>query len=310
MKPTFIITIDTEPDNQWIPGKSITLENLYYIPRFQELSEKYSFKPVWLTEFNVAKDLNFISYMKEKNDLGLCEIGIHPHAWTTPPFINITPDDYVYKPYLIDYPKEIMRDKFLLHFNTLKSVFGDTIKTHRSGRWAFDQRYFNILKEFGIIYDCTINPRTIIPPSSDYFPNNSCDYSEIDTNWYEMNDLNFKIKGNSNIYEIPFTILKSKNVFNNLLPKKITRRLFPVLQLRPNGKNLQQLFKILSIAKKTKMPFIQFMLHSSELMPGCNPTFETKESIESLYSDLNYLFEASAKDFEGRTIKEFMSLVI
>lgn len=40
---TFLITVDTEGDNlwQWKPGEKITTENSLFIPRFQELCEKY-----------------------------------------------------------------------------------------------------------------------------------------------------------------------------------------------------------------------------------------------------------------------------
>ena len=36
----FIITIDTEGDNQWDPHADCTTENARYLPRFQELAEK------------------------------------------------------------------------------------------------------------------------------------------------------------------------------------------------------------------------------------------------------------------------------
>ena len=42
-KKFFIITIDTESDNQWDSSKNQTTENARFIPRFQELCEKYGF---------------------------------------------------------------------------------------------------------------------------------------------------------------------------------------------------------------------------------------------------------------------------
>ena len=53
-KPAFIITLDTEGDNLWESGPVITTQNTRFLPRFQALCEKYSFKPVWLTNYEMA----------------------------------------------------------------------------------------------------------------------------------------------------------------------------------------------------------------------------------------------------------------
>ena len=52
MKKRFIITVDTEGDDLWNyhQGDIIRTENTLYIPRFQELCEKYRLKPVYLTK--------------------------------------------------------------------------------------------------------------------------------------------------------------------------------------------------------------------------------------------------------------------
>jgi len=48
-----------------------------------------------------------------------------------------------------------------------------------------------------------------------------------------------------------------------------------------------------------------FMIHSSELMPGGSPTFQTQESIEKLYADLEVLFSEASQHFEGITLRDF-----
>ena len=52
-------------------------------------------------------------------------------------------------------------------------------------------------------------------------------------------------------------------------------------------------------------PYAQFMLHSSELMPGGSLTFPTKDAIERLYDDLEALFDSVRGRFMGSTLKEF-----
>ena len=62
----FIITVDTEGDNLWHykKGQKITTENTLFIPRFQELSNKYGFKPVWLTNYEMSCDDRYVEFIK------------------------------------------------------------------------------------------------------------------------------------------------------------------------------------------------------------------------------------------------------
>ncbi|KUQ83408.1 hypothetical protein AWI27_16640 [Enterobacter hormaechei subsp. steigerwaltii] len=53
-KPAFIITIDTEGDNLWQNHRVIKTENARYLARFQALCERFGFKPVWLTNYEMA----------------------------------------------------------------------------------------------------------------------------------------------------------------------------------------------------------------------------------------------------------------
>ena len=83
------------------------------------------------------------------------------------------------------------------------------------------------------------------------------------------------------------------------------RYIWPLDWLRPNGSNLTSMLRILDIAISQDRPYVEFMTHSSELMPGGSPYFPTVESVEKLYRDLNELFSKVANDFCGNTLIEF-----
>jgi hypothetical protein len=51
--------------------------------------------------------------------------------------------------------------------------------------------------------------------------------------------------------------------------------------------------------------YAQFMLHSSELMPGGSPRFRTDESVEALYRDIEFLFDTAGGRFREGTLKEY-----
>jgi hypothetical protein len=52
-------------------------------------------------------------------------------------------------------------------------------------------------------------------------------------------------------------------------------------------------------------PYAQFMIHSSELMPGGSPYFRRADDIERLYDDLKALFAFVRDRFVGATLMEF-----
>jgi hypothetical protein len=75
--------------------------------------------------------------------------------------------------------------------------------------------------------------------------------------------------------------------------------------LRPNGSNLKAMLHLVRQAVRENRRHLEFMLHSSELMPGASPTFTTEASIEKLYDDMAVLFSEIAPRFTGVTLGGF-----
>ena len=159
MKP-FFVTIDTEGDALWDdpPIDQIKTENSLWIPKFQELCEKYGFIPIWLTDYEMIEDDRYVSYIKDKVHKGLCEVGIHVHARNNPPIYKLENEKERGAAYLIEYPDEIMRKKFCYLKELIEKKMDCQVITHRAGRWTIDDEYIKILEETGIQYDCTVTP--------------------------------------------------------------------------------------------------------------------------------------------------------
>ena len=104
MVKKFIITIDTEGDGQWNPDAPCSTENARFIPRFQELAEKFGFKPTWLTNYEMAEDPFYIEYMTDCLRRDTCEIGMHLHAWNNPPEYPLKKVNDQ-RDYLFEYPE-------------------------------------------------------------------------------------------------------------------------------------------------------------------------------------------------------------
>jgi hypothetical protein len=82
------------------------------------------------------------------------EIGMHLHAWNSPPIVPLTSDDYAHHPYLIEFPRDQLFEKVKRLTCTLEDVFGVKMLSHRAGRFSFDDIYAQALVEHGYQVDC------------------------------------------------------------------------------------------------------------------------------------------------------------
>src|SRR4030095_11894331 len=119
-KIPFLITVDTEGDNLWTLPEIITTQNVRYLPRFQKLCERYGFKPTWLTNYEMAQCGAFCEFGRDVLLRGTGEIGMHLHAWNSPPLTNDGPKGQAY---LIEYPECAMKNKIEFMTELLEQRF-------------------------------------------------------------------------------------------------------------------------------------------------------------------------------------------
>ena len=130
--PVFIITIDTEGDNLWANPQTVTTENATFLPRFQELCERFRFKPTYLVNYEMAEDEQFQSFGRGVLANQTAEIGLHIHPWNSPPF-DEAPTNHQLN--LIENARELTICQFVIQFffNTLFiiEIFNDLKMTGR-----------------------------------------------------------------------------------------------------------------------------------------------------------------------------------
>ncbi len=298
----FIITIDTEADNQWNHDSDFSTNNAKYLPRFQKLCEKYNYKPVWLTTYEMANDDFFVEFFKSKQDKNLCEIGMHLHAWNTPPNYQLNAINQE-KSYLIEYPISVMDSKIKKLDQLLTKRFGKKPITHRAGRWAMNDEYYKLLKKYNYAIDCSITPHINWVKSIGATGMPGSNYKK------ESENINYKY----GILEIPLTIKKirlleitsMKNIKQIL--KQLYRFVFGKYQwVRPDKSfNINGIKKVIDICCKNN-EYIMFMIHSSELMPGGSPNFKNEEDIEKLYYNIEDIFKyIQSKGYNGITLYDY-----
>lgn len=315
-KPRLLITIDVEGDNLWSKPRTITTRNADFLPRFQQLCESYGLRPTYLTNYEMATCPSFQEFAQDILAREVGEIGMHLHAWNTPPAAPLTADDFLHQPYLTEYSEGIMREKIAVTTRLLEDTFGVRIISHRAGRWGFNETYARILVEMGYRVDCSVTPhiswkRNLGDPTRNGGPN----YSGFPEYPYFIDLGDVSCPGDSPLLEVPLTTLVTKRlVFDqiysalndySLAYRGLRRFALPVHKFVPNGKNRQQLLRIIDRARRESKSCVELMLHSSELMPGGSPTFPTTEHIEALYEDLGRIFSEAEGGFVGATLKDF-----
>ena len=301
----FILTIDTEADNQWDHGRELTVENIKFVPRFQALCNKYLIKPTYLVTSEVCDDGFAKEIFSDYLLNGKAEIGAHLHSWTTPPFLNM--DGYrnndVNHAYASELPEDLLIEKLKNLTNQIEDSFGQRPFSFRSGRYGFNENVARALVENSYLVDSSVTPYTSWSVHKG-IPDGRGGPDFIDkTPFPYMYNFDF-----GSLIEIPVTILPTRfplnrtgtftrhyfsNVDNSLILRILRRLLFhkQPLWLRPlPWMNLNLFDELLKEAIKIKLPYIVMMFHSSELMPGCSIYRTDKDAIEKLYDQLEHFF--------------------
>lgn len=300
MKKSFLITVDTEGDNMWRRLYSpnamkyrITVKNAEYLNRFQHLCEVYGLRPTYFVNYEMSKARPFLEMARCGLRKGTLEIGMHMHAWNCPPYYELKPSGRdCGNPYIGEYPVRIMHRKVDYLTKHLQDVFQTRIISHRSGRWYLDQKYLKILKKYGYQADCSVTPGV------DWGNNPGMTEGSKGTNYvkfpqvaYEMNLNRMHMRGRSGIVEIPVSTCRDKNG--------------EVHWLRPTGKNLKEMCRVVELKDRCGCDYVEFMIHSSELMEKGSPNFETKEEVEKVYADIEELFRYACKKYKGNTVGDY-----
>ena len=185
----------------------------------------------------------------------------------------------------------------------LKNRFETDIVSHRGGRWYMDGRIAAILERLGYVADCSATPGI----SWNKAVGNrlyGTDYTTCQTGVCDLAGM-YDITPRK-ILEIPMTITNPPPV-KFRFPQGIKDLKSMVdgkkIWLRPNGHNR---YNMLWIVDNSNSEYLEFMIHSSELMPGGSPTFKNSKDIAKMYGDIRALFESLARHgLVGETLGEF-----
>ncbi len=304
MEKTFLITVDTEGDNQWniYHGENIHTENAKYIPTFQKICDEFRFKPVYLVNYEMICNDYLVDFFREQLMMGKCEVGMHLHAWNSPPLYLLN-EKYNGNPYITEYPKDIIFQKMEYLTKLIESRVGVRPVSHRAGRWATNNIIFNVLAELGYEVDCSI----VAGCDMSKYPGRS---TNVGFNYKNVADKPYMI--NASILEVPMVVKKYRTIAGKNIKSKMKNILFGKdLWFRPALSTVKEMKKHVDEKTHQESNYLEFMIHSSELMPGGSPYFKTKREIEQEYKDIRAIFEyVYKKGFIGKTLKEYKEIAL
>ena len=285
-KKYFCLTVDTESDNCWSTPERIKLDNFEEIPGFQKLCEKYGIIPTYLLTYEYATYKLAIDFFKQKLNENKCEIGLHLHAWSTPPYEkgkNGVDLAWLHA-YQYELPDDLFKQKADLLFDTIIENFGIFPTSHRAGRWGIDQRTVEWLISKNFIVDTSIVPLNSYYKQTGVVSGGPCFFS-LPCMPYLWSGKIDDGDDNASIVEIPVSVEIPKRFILRLLAnwmqkelrgKYIASRIFRKFgggrMLRPDPSCPVEI--LLNIAKAvchSDFPVLNLMLHSSELTLGCSP---------------------------------------
>ena len=322
----FVITIDTEGDDLWSRPRQITTRNADYLPRFQALCELFRFKPVYLTNYEMAMSDVFVEFGRDVVACGAGEIGMHLHAWNSPPLVPLTGDDFRFQPYLIEYPESVMKEKIGTLTRLLEDRFDQQVISHRAGRWAFDGRYAAMLLDEGYRVDCSVTPGVSWRQNPGHpGGNGGTDYTAFPDRPYFLSPSDISRPATGSLLEVPMTIRPSrlyrKAAWAYRIPllrgaaNRVSLGLGWLCPVQPSlraplDRNFRAMLQTARAARAEGASHMQLTLHSSELMPGGSPSFRNASDIDRLYEHLELLFEDVAAWSRGVTLKEFHAVML
>lgn len=207
----FIITIDTEADNQWARPKSVTTENSRYIPRFQSLCDRFGFKPTYLCTYEMVTDRLFQDTVGPYQESGKAEIGAHLHPWTSPPFGPEEPRGTNHHTFPHELSLETFERKMVVLTSAIADAFGRSPTSYRAGRYGFCESHVDVLLRLGYQVDCSVAPFmsyshvTGMPAGQ-----GGVDFRKARPGAYFVNGNNSSDPDGPHLLEVPITILFSR----------------------------------------------------------------------------------------------------
>jgi len=300
-----IVTVDTEADNQWDYDGKVSLSNLRCLPRFQSLCERFGFVATYLLASEVLQDRETVQRIRAWQREGRAEVGAHLEPWTTPPFLALEREN----PALQIFPSALPAPWFERKLQTLTediaTQFGLPPRSFRAARWGFSASMVDALARQRYRIDCSVTPKTSWAETGVGALAEGPDFRRAPARPYRLSRQDVCLPGDSELLEVPMTVLYTGPLVRegsraarrfSLLPESPAKRLLDRAVFRKTWLRISPASRrgdwraIHRAASRSGVEVLEFMIHSSELMPGASPLTPTEREAEGVFRRLEEMF--------------------
>lgn len=310
MTPAFLIGVDTEADDQWTREgrQQRSVHNAARLPRLQSLCDRFGLRPSYLVTWEMATTPESRDVLKDLAATGRCEIGMHLHPWSSPPF---RPEDLA-GTYPSQLPSPLLERQLRELSQVIEQELGVKPASYRAGRHGFDERSVPILESLGVQVD------TSIDPLFNEVRKGGPSFAGAPLSPYRLDVVDVRRRGSSRLLEVPVSAETSPRLPKSLerlytsLPPLPWRSYFKRLGLRaqwlrPSYTSLPETLALATRLARRGLPCLNLLFHSSELLPGGSPYHHDQADVDRFFASLERLFAHATAGLgaRGRTYAEF-----
>lgn len=288
--PPVMVTVDTEEIFDWNNPKPVghSLSLLGDFARFQILCEHFEIIPHYFLTWPLMEDTKTAAWFKQLFKSGKATLGLHLHAWETPPVHPLKTESQLYQSSM---PQE-------LHLQTLQhlamlfeTVFGFRATTHRAGRYGISPSVLEDLAEIGIVHDFS--------PSAgfDFRAQGGPDFTHLSAHPFyhrtRMGDIITCLppSGARAIKRTQVFLPQKLNAIANFKSatgwqENLQSHLTAPMRLTPEGNSSDAMIALARALAQSHVPLLTLSFHSSTLTPGATPYTKDKQDVKNFLTRL------------------------
>ncbi len=293
--PPVMVTVDTEEIFDWNcpkpAGHSLSL--LGDFARFQILCEKLDIIPHYFLTWPLIEDTKTAAWFKQIFKGGKATLGLHLHAWETPPSHPLKKESRLYQSAM---PRELHLQTLQHLARLFETVFGFRATTHRAGRYGVSPGVMEDLAETGIVHDFS--------PSAgfDFRPQGGPDFTHLSAHPFyhrtRMGDILTCLppSGARAIKRTQLFLPQKLSAIANFKSSKGWRetslaRLTAPMRLTPEGNSASAMIALAQALAQSHVPLLTLSFHSSTLTPGATPYTKDKHDVKDFLTRLEQFLQ-------------------
>jgi hypothetical protein len=312
-RPTLLVGIDTEGDNQWDAGarRRQRFENIYALERLHDFFSARGVRPTYLVTYPVVSDARSVEVLRRLVARSDCEIGAHHHAWETPPFDAGDVDRHRYA---LSLPAAVFDAQLASLTAAISAAVGRRPVSYRSGRFGFSAAHVSPLERQGYQVESSVAP--LFYEAHKAGP----DFVDAPLTPYYLSYDDAARPGASSLVELPISA-----ALNRKLPRWLARRygrapwpyttkriarlagVARVRWLRPSYSSATDMIALGRQIVSEGVPILNLLFHSSEAIVGGSPYNRTQDELDAFYDRLGGFLAVATQELGAvcRTFAEF-----